>query len=289
MATNKQTEATELLQELGLKQYEAKCLVALTRMPQGTAKEISEVTDVPRTRVYDAIRVLEVKGLVEVQHSSPRRYRAIPIEEATSLLTQEFESRISTLGDTLDELPVTDGVQEPPPVGEIWSITNHEAITSRSLRLIENATDEIILVIGDPNSVTDDIFDALNAATGRNVSVIVGVMDSEEDAAIAEKAPEADTFVSDLPWLPVTPGQGSAIITRLLLVDEITIVVGSRSTEESKEEAEQAVVGSGTSNGIVTILRHLLRAGFLEGREGAQMAANGKGEDHEDADHPADG
>ncbi|MFT4923715.1 MAG: sugar-specific transcriptional regulator TrmB, partial [Haloarculaceae archaeon] len=45
-----QDEAIELLQELGLKEYEAKCFVALCRLPQGTAKDISEISDVPRTR-----------------------------------------------------------------------------------------------------------------------------------------------------------------------------------------------------------------------------------------------
>jgi hypothetical protein len=45
----------EILEELGLQTYEAQCFVALTRMPHATAKELSEVSEVPRTRVYDAI------------------------------------------------------------------------------------------------------------------------------------------------------------------------------------------------------------------------------------------
>ncbi|MDY6819231.1 MAG: helix-turn-helix domain-containing protein, partial [Halobacteriales archaeon] len=50
--------AVELLQQLGLKPYEAKSFVALTQLPSGTARSISEQVDVPRTRVYrDAARV----------------------------------------------------------------------------------------------------------------------------------------------------------------------------------------------------------------------------------------
>jgi sugar-specific transcriptional regulator TrmB len=66
-----EARAVELLQQLGLKEYEARCFVGLTRVPSGTAKQLGEITDVPRTRVYDAVRVLEAQGLVEVQHSSP--------------------------------------------------------------------------------------------------------------------------------------------------------------------------------------------------------------------------
>lgn len=65
-------EAVTLLEELGLKQYEARCFTALTQLSDATAKGISEISEVPRTRVYDAIRVLETQGLVEVQHSSPQ-------------------------------------------------------------------------------------------------------------------------------------------------------------------------------------------------------------------------
>ena len=51
-----------MLQELGLREYEARCFVGLSRLPTGTAREISEVTEVPRTRVYEATRVLAAEG-----------------------------------------------------------------------------------------------------------------------------------------------------------------------------------------------------------------------------------
>lgn len=264
MARNSQTQAEELLQELGLKEYEAKCLVALTRMDHGTAKEISEVTEVPRTRVYDAIRVLEAKGLVDVQYSSPRRYRAASIDEAIALLRRAYESRVETLKDNLEGLPPTEDDQDSPPVGEIWGITNHEAITTRSRRLIDDAEHEAILIVGDPDAVSDEIYDAVRDAIERDVSVIVGVTDGDAEARVRDAIPDAKVFVSDLPWLPRTSEEG-ARITRLLLVDDRTVLVGSRPAVGEPEEAEQAVVGNGASNGIVVILRKLLRSGFLEG------------------------
>jgi len=80
MTENETTrEAISLLQDLGLQEYEARCFMALNQLPNGTAKEIHEISEVPRTRVYDAIRVLESQGLVEVQHTEsagvPRRQR----------------------------------------------------------------------------------------------------------------------------------------------------------------------------------------------------------------------
>jgi len=88
-------EAIEVLQQLGLKEYEARCFVGLARLNTGTAKKLSELTEVPRTRVYDAIRILEAQGLVEIQHSSPQQFRAVPLEEATERSRDQYEERAS--------------------------------------------------------------------------------------------------------------------------------------------------------------------------------------------------
>src|SRR6056297_2853298 len=101
-------EATEVLQQLGLKEYEARCFVGLSRLPTGTAKQLSEITDVPRTRIYDAIRVLEAQGLVEIQHSSPQQFRAVPLEEATETLRDQYEARVDRLQKALDMVEIVD-------------------------------------------------------------------------------------------------------------------------------------------------------------------------------------
>jgi len=92
-------EAIEVLQQLGLKEYEARCFVGLARLNTGTAKKLSELTEVPRTRVYDAIRILEAQGLVEIPHSSPQQFRAVPLEEATETLRDQYEERVERLHD----------------------------------------------------------------------------------------------------------------------------------------------------------------------------------------------
>ncbi|MEF8839102.1 MAG: helix-turn-helix domain-containing protein [Haloarculaceae archaeon] len=67
-------QGVELLQELGLTEHKATSFVALSRLPSGTAKEISDVLRGAPAWVYDAINVLENRGLVETQHSSPSSF-----------------------------------------------------------------------------------------------------------------------------------------------------------------------------------------------------------------------
>jgi len=131
-------EAVEVLQQLGVKEYEAQCFVGLSQVPSATAKKINEITDVPRTRVYDAVRVLESKGLVEIQHSSPQRFRAVSLSEATETLRDQYDARVDRLHNALDSIQMDTDADESS-IQEIWSMTGSTAIEQRTNTLLSQA------------------------------------------------------------------------------------------------------------------------------------------------------
>jgi sugar-specific transcriptional regulator TrmB len=97
-------EAVEQLTELGLSLYAARTFVALTVLSGGTAVEVSQSADVPRTRVYDAVEELSDVGLVVVEESTPKRFTPVAVDEATELLLDEYADRVETLRDALSTL-----------------------------------------------------------------------------------------------------------------------------------------------------------------------------------------
>lgn len=135
MTSEEEQEAVELLRQLGLKKYESKCFVALTRLPQGIAKGVSEIVDVPRTRVYDAVRVLEAEGLVEIQHTSPRQFRALGVDEAIQTLEGRYEERLTHLQESLESIESSD--RNDRTREEVWSLTGSETIAARTNRIVE--------------------------------------------------------------------------------------------------------------------------------------------------------
>jgi len=259
-------EAIELLQQLGLKEYEARCFVGLTRLDAGTAKKLSEMTEVPRTRVYDAIRMLEAQGLVEIQHSSPQQFRAVPLEEATETLRDQYEDRVDRLHDALDTVEIVE-VDDDATAQEIWAMTGRDAIENRTEQLVEDASDEVVLVIGDDSLLTEDLVDTLNEIDNQ-VDLVVGALTEPLQDEIRTAVPDAKTFVSGLEWLH---GENSTVddtaIGRLLLVDRSTILVSS-IMPDSKEE--QAIFGVGFGNGLVVIARRLMAQGLLTARDPKQ-------------------
>ena len=57
-------ELVEVLKYFGLSKYEAKALLTLLSKGELTAKDIAELSGIPRTSVYDVMNLLESKGLV---------------------------------------------------------------------------------------------------------------------------------------------------------------------------------------------------------------------------------
>ncbi len=257
-------QAIQLLRQLGLKEYEAKAFVALSRLPQGTAKEISEISDVPRTRVYDAVRALEAKGLVEIQHANPQRFRAVSIDEAAETLRREYENRTDSLRTTLREIEPAASTEDRQITHEVWSLTGSSAIASRTLQLVDESDDELILVVGDDSTYTQELESRIRAALERDVTVLIGVTDPSLKSRVEERIPEAMVFVSELEWLSSSAVDGDqTVIGRILLVDRNTILVSSfHESAGDHLDHEQAVFGRGFDNGLVAIVRRLMSTGF---------------------------
>lgn len=253
-------EAVDLLQQLGLKEYEARCFVGLSQLSNGTAKKLSEVTGVPRTRVYDAVGVLEDQGLVEIHHTSPQQFRAVPLDEATETLRDKYEARVQQLHSALDSIEIVDLDDDgEPPAQQVWSMAGHDAIENRANDLIEQATDEVVLVIGDQSLLTSDLTTTLNQVP-EEVDLFVGTLTESLQRRLRTDVPQATTFVSGLEWLRGDDSTADdTAIGRLLLVDWSTILVSSIMPDN---KAEQAIFGDGLGNGLVVIARRLMSQGL---------------------------
>lgn len=251
----------EILRDLGLKEYEARCFVALTRMPHGTAKAVSDTADVPRTRVYDAVDQLQAYGLVDVQHSNPQQFRAIPVDKAVTLLRRDFDQQFDDLQHALSALdPIGgDALQDQ---GNVWTTVGNPSVTNRSIGFIDDADEEIVMVLDGigADSVSDRLAERLRAAANRGVTIYIGALTESTYEQVTAAVPEARTFESGLEWLqPQTEGENERI-GRLLLVDRAALLLSSIGSNGPEEET--AIWIDNVSSGLLVIARRLLAAGL---------------------------
>lgn len=233
-----------------MKTYEAECFAALARIPNGTARDISEVANVPRTRVYDATDSLAEKGFVEVQHTNPQQFRAIPLSEAIAALREQYEDRVEELHETLSAM---EAEEESASENEVWALTTDECLEGRFCEFVAAAEEEVVLVLGDEHCWNDRIAEALADAEDRGVDVhVAGPGQCEE--ALRPYDLDGTTVTSQVEWLGL--GDGDVDVGRLLLVDADTLLV--TSLDAAASTSEKAIVAEGRSNPYVVLCRQLL-------------------------------
>lgn len=229
-------EAIELLQLLGLNEYEARCYVALTRMDEATSRDLSEVADVPRTRVYDAIRVLDAQGLVEVMESSPKQFRAVSIDEAVDRIRTRYETRFDELRDALHTVEAAESTGDCP-TQQVWSVAGREPVESRAIQLVKEASTEVVLVVGDESLLTEQFVETL-AETGDGLEVVVYAPTESVRNRIRATDPSVTTGSSRPEALHGPAVDDTQVaLGRLLLIDRSAALLSSVDLDTGEERA----------------------------------------------------
>lgn len=161
--------AIEAFERLGLTSYEAKVFIALERLGSGTARDVARIADVPRSQVYSVAENLEERGLVEVQQSSPIRYRTVGIEEARETLRARFENEQERAFDYVESVREEfDGEEEREAV---WTVRGRDRIDDRVVDLAVNASDRIAFGARLPELAGGEIERVLEARAAEGVDV----------------------------------------------------------------------------------------------------------------------
>ena len=98
----------ESLRRAGLTSYESEAYLALLSKRELTAEDISRMTSVPITRVYGTLEQLMQKGFARIIQSRPKRFHAVPPEQAKreylTHLRQTFETNLLSVEEIMRHL-----------------------------------------------------------------------------------------------------------------------------------------------------------------------------------------
>lgn len=146
----------DFLNDAELTSYETNAFIALiksSKRSDPTAREISNKSDVPIGRVYEVLEDLERKGMIEIFDARPKKFRALPINDALENLisykTNENRRKTDFLHDRArileKELYNTNlGIQKSS-VRSFWSTTfGTQSIYSTYMNYIKKTEGEIL-------------------------------------------------------------------------------------------------------------------------------------------------
>ena len=123
------------LKELGFSQYEAACYMALVGNHPVNGSQLSKISGIARSRIYDVLRNLNAKGYVlEV---NPGQYVPLPPDELIRRLQSNFDSNIDMFEEQIAKVSSENNYEY------VWSITGYDNVMEKAIEMIMEAKKEI--------------------------------------------------------------------------------------------------------------------------------------------------
>jgi sugar-specific transcriptional regulator TrmB len=176
MSTNIPQEVYAALKEFGLTDYETRAFIALITHGVSSAKELSDRTKIPYSRIYDVLVNLENLGWVKVISGRPMQYKAERPAFVAKLAKKQIEEKYTRIEHALiEKLEPLYGNDESVDTTPIWILNGN--VQQKFVDTIRNTAKTLIIFLKNANeNFLQDHFEHLLFLTGKNVeiNIIIG-------------------------------------------------------------------------------------------------------------------
>lgn len=206
--------------------YEAKVWTALLSRGVSTAGELSNISDVPRSRTYDILESLEKKGFIVMKLGKPIKFVALKPEEVIERVkrnlvvnAQEKSKRLEKLrGDeVLTELTAlfSDGVKFVEPADMTGSLKGRQNLYNHLDMMIRGAEKSVTLVTTEEglNRKMENLMPALEKAKKKGVIIRIAAPITKANIKIAKDLCK----VAEVRHLPKSHGRFAVVDSNQLL------------------------------------------------------------------------
>ena len=137
--------------------YEAKIWAALLSKGVATAGELSQISNVPRSRAYDVLESLEKSGFVIMKIGKPIRYLAIKPEDVFKKVKKQLHERAEEQVKMLENVEKTDvmkelhllftnGIENVDPMNLSTAVKGRKNVYEHLSDVIENAEKSVTII-----------------------------------------------------------------------------------------------------------------------------------------------
>jgi len=160
------SDAVAGLVEIGFSEYEAKAYSSLLQKSPVSGYELSKLSGVPRSMIYEVAGKLTARGAaMTLRVGGATKYAPVPASEYLDLLHREHEELIGSLKESLASLAST------PDLEYVWSIEGDDNIMAKAMEMVGRAKSQVYLSLL-PNTFPV-LQSELEGAITRGVRVVV--------------------------------------------------------------------------------------------------------------------
>ena len=146
------SKMTQELSDFGFAPNQAKVYIYLGKYGPKTASEVYKALQLPRSETYFILNLLQNRGIVTAEFSSPTKYFAIPLDQTLSLLINTEKEKLNTLVQKQEELkklwdtiPSITIEKDAVKSEKLQTIQGIESIYSKIKNMVETTTKEILI------------------------------------------------------------------------------------------------------------------------------------------------
>lgn len=235
-----QQELLKKIKDFGLNSYEAKIWTALLSRGISSAGELSDISNVPRSRTYDVLESLEKKGFVMMKLGKPIKYMAIsPTEVIEGLkkkikeesLRQEAQMEDLKKSSVLQELTVlhNNGIEMVEPNDLVGMIKDRKNIYDYLENMMKKSEESIHIVTSSAGfqRKIEEMGKTINKLIANKISVKVLLTDGNADKFSKE--------YKDIEF------KSSDVNSRFILIDGKKLIFFITDDKETHESYDTAV------------------------------------------------
>ncbi len=185
--------------------YEAKIWTALLSKGIATAGELSDISNVPRSRSYDVLESLEKRGFVVMKLGKPIKYIAVEPKEIVNRVKKDLKKRAEERVQSIEDVSKTNlfgelnllyknGVNHIDPMTISGAIRGRNNVYSHMEGMIRNAKKSVVIATSGKGLMRkgDNFGNLLKKLSDKGVKVKIAAPVNKENMKLVKQLNFAD-------------------------------------------------------------------------------------------------
>ena len=137
----------EKMMEYGLTEYEARTYLALLHLGVASARDVANLSRVPRTKIYSVLDDLHAKQLAEIIPERPKKYGVVPFDSYLRQFEREYKAKLTKLEEDKKFLMAAFQSKDnggPDKAGSFQVLKGRKNVLNRKYEMVGRADKEIL-------------------------------------------------------------------------------------------------------------------------------------------------
>jgi len=136
----------DTLSKLGFTEYEAKVYIAIIQLNLSSAKEIIDLSEIPRGKIYATLNQLVEKGYIAQKTGNPALYHAIDPVGVIALLRKQLIEDLSAIEEYIFDI----NRRNCWGPSLFWEVPKGSKLDSKFHNMIKGAENDILIILKEP-------------------------------------------------------------------------------------------------------------------------------------------